>query len=165
MKSIKDRFGMGLMQVPFYDKIGFGHTGGIDGFHSIFAYFPTDEISFAYTINGMNFIGNDISITVLSAVYEKPFEIPEFTTYELTDEDLDKYLGIYSSRQLPLKMTITKVNNQLFGQGTGQSSFPLEATAKDKFEFKQAGIILEFNPTEKTMISIQGGSAFHFERE
>jgi len=165
MRTIKDHFGMGLVQMPFYDRTSFGHTGGIDGFRSIFAYFPTGDISFAYTSNGMNFNGNDISIAVLSAVFDRPFEIPEFATYELTDEDLDKYLGVYSSRQLPLKMTITKANGQLFGQGTGQPSFPLETTGKDKFEFKQAGVILEFNPTEKTMILRQGGGVFNFERE
>jgi len=165
METIKDHYGMGLIQVPFYDKTGFGHTGGIDGFRSVFYYFPTGEISFSYTSNGMNFNGNDISLAVLSAAYDKSFEVPEFTTYALTDEDLDKYLGVYSSKQLPLKMTITKANNQLFGQGTGQPSFPLEATAKDKFEFKQAGVILEFNPTDKTMILKQGGGVFNFERE
>ena len=165
MQTIKDHYGMGLIQMPFYDKIGFGHTGGIDGFRSVFAYFPTGEISFAYTSNGMNFNGNDISIAVLSAVYGKSFEIPEFTIYELSDEDLNKYLGIYSSKQLPLKMTITKANNQLFGQGTGQPSFPLEAIEKDKFEFKQASVVLEFNPTNKTMILKQGGGVFNFERE
>jgi len=167
MQTIKDHYGMGLIQVPFYDKTGFGHTGGIDGFRSVFYYFPTGEISFAYTSNGtnFNFNGNDISIAVLSTAYNQPFEIPEFTTYEPTDEELDRYLGIYSSRQLPLKMTITKVNNQLFGQGTGQPSFPLEAIAKEIFEFKQAGVILEFNPTDKTMILKQGGGVFNFEKE
>jgi len=165
MKAIKDYLGMGLIPMPFYDKTGFGHTGGIDGFRSVFVYFPTGEISFAYTSNGMNFNGNDISIAVLSASFNKPFEIPEFTTYELTDEDLDRYLGVYSSKQLPLKMTITKEHNQLFGQGTGQPSFPLEAVGKDKFEFKQAGVVLEFNPTDNTMILRQGGGVFNFERE
>ncbi|MDR1155688.1 MAG: beta-lactamase family protein, partial [Bacteroidales bacterium] len=162
MKTIKDNFGMGLIQMPFYDRIGFGHTGGIDGFRSMFAYFPDDSISFACTSNGMNFNINDIAIAVLSAVYSKPFEIPEF---DVTDEELDKYLGVYSSKQLPLKITISKVNGKLIGQGTGQPSFPLEATAKDKFEFAQAGIILEFNPAGGTMILKQGGGVFDFERE
>ncbi|MCL2726771.1 MAG: beta-lactamase family protein [Bacteroidales bacterium] len=165
MMTIKDRFGMGLALIPFYDKTGFGHSGGIDGFRSLFAYLPTGEISFAYTSNGMNFNGNDIAIAVLSASYNMAFEIPEFLTYELTEEDLDMYLGVYSSKQIPLMITITKANGKLFGQGTGQPSFPLEATAKDKFEFKQAGLILEFNPSNKTMILKQGGGVFNFERE
>jgi hypothetical protein len=113
----------------------------------------------------MNFNGNDISIAILSATFDKPYAIPAFTTYELTDEELDKYLGVYSSKQFPLKMTITKANNKLFGQGTGQPSFPLEATGKDKFEFRQAGIVLEFDPENGTMRSVQGGRAFNFERE
>jgi CubicO group peptidase (beta-lactamase class C family) len=165
MRNIKDQFGMGLLQMPFYDQTGFGHEGGIDGFVSLFAYFPDSNISFAYTANGMNYNGNDIAIAVLSVVYNKPFEIPEFTAFDITDEELDKYLGVYSSKQLPLKMTITKANGKLFGQGTGQPSFPLESTAKDKFEFKQAGVILEFNPADKTMILKQGGGVFNFERE
>jgi hypothetical protein len=165
MRTIKDYLGMGLIQIPFYDKTGFGHTGGIDEFRSVFGYFPTGEISFAFTTNGIDFSVNDITITLLSAAYDMPFEIPEFTIYELTEEDLDMYLGIYASKQLPLKMTITKANNQLFGQGTGQPSFPLEAVGKDKFEFKQAGLMMEFNPTEKTMILRQRGGIFNFERE
>jgi len=163
MKTIQDFYGMGLIQMPFYDKTGFGHTGGIDGFRSVFAYFPTGEISFAQTSNGLNFNGNDISIAILSAVYDKPFEIPKFT--RLTDEELDKYLGVYSSKQLPIKVTITKVNKQLFAQGTGQPTYPLDATAKDIFKSEAVQAILEFNPTDKTMILKQGGGVFNFERE
>jgi CubicO group peptidase (beta-lactamase class C family) len=157
MKTIKDNFGMGLIQAPFDGKIGFGHSGGIDGFRSLFLYFPDSNISFAYTTNGINYKGNDIAIAVLSAAYNKPFDIPEFKTYELTDKDLDKYLGIYSSEQLPLKMTITKNNGELFAQATGQSAFPLEATEKNKFQYLEAGVILEFNPGKKTMVLKQGG--------
>ena len=165
MKTIKERIGMGLFQMPFYDKAGFGHGGSIDGFVSTFAYFPDSNISFAFITNGINYNNNDIAIAILSAVFDKPFNIPEFKTFHITDEELDKYLGVYSSGQLPLKMTITKVNGQLFGQGIGQPDFPLEATEKDKFEFVRAGIILEFNPTDKTMVLKQGVGVFNFVRE
>jgi len=165
MKTLKERFGMGLIPFPFYEHIAFGHGGGIDGFGSLFAYFTDSKISFAYTANGLNYSGNDIAITVLSAVFNKPYEIPEFKIVHLSDEELDKYLGVYSSSQLPIKITITKANGRLFGQGTGQPSFPLETTGKDKFEFVQAGIVLEFNPTDKTMVLRQGGGVFNFVRE
>ena len=78
MKTIKDSFGMGLIQMPFYNKTSFGHSGGIEGFQSLFAYFPDDNISIAYTANGINCNVNDIAIALLSAVYDKPFEIPKF---------------------------------------------------------------------------------------
>jgi len=102
---------------------------------------------------------------VLSAVYDKPYDIPLFSTIELQSEDLDQYLGIYSSAQLPMKITVTKNNNKLIAQATGQSSFPLEATEKDKFIFQLAGIVLEFNPSEKTMMLKQGGGQFLFTRD
>jgi CubicO group peptidase (beta-lactamase class C family) len=165
MKTIKGHFGMGIFRVPFYDQMGFGHNGAIDGFASLFAYFPDSNISFAYTANGLNYNGNDIAIAILSAAYNKPFEIPEFTIYDVTDEELDKYLGVYSSKQLPLKMTMTKANGKLFGQGTGQPSFPLEATEKDKFKCEPIGVVLEFNPADRTMVLKQNGGIYNFVRE
>lgn len=165
MKTIKDDFGIGLFQIPFYDKIGYGHNGGIDGFSSIFSYFSDGNVSYALTSNGTNFNNNDITIAVLSAIYNKPYDIPDFKIYEVQSEELDQYLGIYSSIQIPLKITITKENATLIAQATGQSSFPLEATEKDKFKFSQGGIALEFNPAEKTMILKQGGGQFTFKKD
>ncbi len=165
MKTIKDNYGMGLFQIPFYNKKGYGHTGGIDGFSSVFSYFSDGNISYALTSNGTNFNNNDISIAVLSAVYDKPYDLPEFSTYEVTSEDLEIYLGVYASEQIPLKISVTKDNATLIAQATGQSSFPLEATEKDKFKFDQAGVVLEFNPAEKSMVLKQGGGQFTFTKE
>ena len=165
MKTIKDGYGIGLFQIPFYKSIGYGHSGGIDVFSSVYSYFPDGKISYALTSNVTNMNNNDISIAVLSAVYDKPYEIPIFTTFNLTSEDLDKYLGVYSSSQIPLKITITKDGNTLIGQGTGQPVLPLEATDKDKFKFEQAVAKFEFNPTEKTMILFQVGGKIEFKKE
>ena len=165
MKTIKDGYGIGLFQIPFYKSVGYGHTGGIDGFSSIYSYFSDDKISYALISNGTNINNNDISIAVLSAVYDKPYEIPVFTTFTLTSEDLDKYLGVYASKQIPLKITISKDGNTLIAQGTGQTAFPIEATEKDKFKFDQAGAKFEFNPTAKTMILFQGGGQINFTKE
>lgn len=165
MKTIKDNFGMGLFQIPFYDKTGYGHSGEIDGFHSVFSFFPGDKVCFALFSNGLNCVLNDISIAVLSAVYNKEYEIPTFKSSEMTSEELDKYTGVYASSQLPMKITVTKNNKTLIAQATGQPSFPLEATGKDKFKFDQALLVMEFNPAEKTMILKQGGGVFNFAKE
>jgi hypothetical protein len=42
-------------------------------------------------------------------------------------------------------------------QATGQS-FPLTAIKKDTFEFRAAGITLEFNPIANQMTILQGGT-------
>ena len=165
MKTIKDGYGIGLFQIPFYKSVGYGHTGGIDGFSSVYSYFADDKISYALISNGTNINNNDISIAVLSAIYDKPYEIPVFTTFTLTSEDLDKYLGVYASKQTPMKITISKDGNTLIAQGTGQPAFPIEATEKDKFKFDKAGAKFEFNPTVKTMILFQGGGQINFTKE
>jgi len=165
MITVKDGYGIGLFQIPFYKSIGYGHTGGIDGFSSVYSHFADDKISYALISNGMNINYNDISNAVLSAVYDKPYEIPVFTIYNLTSEDLDKYLGVYASIEIPLKITITKDGNSLIAQGTGQQAFALEATDKDKFKFDQAGAKFEFNPTERTLILFQGGGQIKFIKE
>jgi len=165
MKTIKDNYGMGLFKFPFYDKAGYGHTGGIDGFSSVFTHFSNENISYAMTSNGTNFNNNDISLAVLSAIYGKPFSIPEFKTFNVSAEDLEKYSGIYSSTQLPMKITVTNENNTLKAQATGQSAFPLEPTDKHKFKFDLAGIVMEFNPDDNTMILKQGGGQFVFTKE
>ncbi len=165
MEKLEDNYGMGLFKMPFYNKYSFGHTGGIDGFSSVFGYFPEEKCAFALTSNGTNYDNNEISIALLSVLFNKPFEIPSFKIYELKSEDLDKYLGIYSSPSFPLKITISKSGKVLTAQATGQSAFNLEAIEKDKFEFKQAGIVLEFDTNNKQMTLKQGGGNYKLTKE
>ena len=165
MQTIKDNYGMGLFPVPFYTRQGFGHSGGVDGFHSMLIYFPEDRVSYSITSNALNYNFNDIHIAVLSGIYGMPFDVPSFEVISLTSDDLDKYTGVYSSSQLPLKLTIRKNGSSLEGQGTGQSAFPLEATSEHIFKFSQGGIVMEFSPAENSMILKQGGGVFYFKKE
>lgn len=165
MTQWKDNLGLGLFIIPFYDKQGYGHTGGIDGFSSVFSYFPEDKIAYSLVSNGTNYINNNISIAVLSAVFEKSFDIPSFTTFEVSAEELDQYIGLYSSSSLPVKIIISKEGKLLLAQVTGQPSFPLEPTAKHKFEFNQAGVKMEFDPEKKSMILLQGAGKYAFKKE
>jgi nitrous oxide reductase accessory protein NosL len=64
----------------------------------------------------------------------------------------------------PLKVTITRDAATLHAQTTGQSAFPLEATAADKFKFDTAGIVLEFDAAKNQMILKQGGRKTVFTR-
>ncbi|WP_316795503.1 serine hydrolase domain-containing protein [Pedobacter agri] len=165
METIKDGYGLGLLSQQFFDKKGYGHRGGIDAFTSVFTYFPQDKISFSLTSNGSNYNSNEIPMAVLSSVFNKPFELPDFASYEVKDADLDQYTGIYASEKIPLKLTVTKEKNQLLAQASGQSAMPLEAAGKNKFKITKAGIVMEFDPAQKTMLLKQGGGEFKFERQ
>ena len=165
MKQIKDGYGMGMLQIPFYSRKAFGHTGGIDGFGSTLCYFANDSVAIAYCTNGQVYPMNDILIGILSIYFNKKYTIPAFNTISLTSAELDKYLGIYSSEQLPLKITVTKENNTLIAQATGQQSFPLEPTGKDAFKFDRAGVVMEFNPEKKEFTLKQGGVNYLFTKD
>lgn len=165
MKTITDGYGMGMFQIPFYTKIAYYHGGQIDGFVSHLAYFPEDSLSVAYCSNGQVYPLNDILIGVLSIYFERDYSIPSFTTLQLSTEDLDKYLGIYSNAQFPIKITISKDYMTLLAQATGQPCVPLEATAKDEFKFYQNGFKISFNTDKKEFMMEQGGGSYLFTKD
>ena len=164
MTTIKDNFGMGIFQLPFDQRKGFGHTGGIDGFSSSLGYFPDSNVSVALTSNGNNFDNNQIMIALLSTYYAIPFEMPSFKTVALTEEELDKYLGNFASEELAMTIKVTRKANTLYAQATGQSEFPLDATKADTFEFLAAGIKLKFDLANQQMTLHQGGKSFIFRK-
>ena len=165
MTKLEDGYGMGIFPVPFYDKKGFGHTGGIDGFSSFLYTFPEEKISIALTSNGSRFNNNDIGIAALSACFNLPLQLPSFSALELSAEDLDKYLGSYANPEIPIKISITKDSLSLIAQATGQPSFTLETIGKDSFEFSPAGVEIQFIPEKNLLILKQGGGEFSFKRE
>lgn len=161
MTTLVDNYGMGLIQFPFDELKGFGHTGGIDAFQSMVGYFPDKNVSFAYCSNGVSMSRNDILIGALNIYTGKDFQFPEFKdAIFLSDEELDKYLGTYGAVNFPLKITISKFGNNLTAQATGQPQIQLEAYDVDKFRFEAMGIKLEFKPSENIMILKQGGKEF-----
>ncbi len=165
MKTITDGLGMGMMQFPYEDRKIYGHGGSIDGFNSLLCYFPDEKLAIAYCSNGTVYSINDLLLGALSIYFGKPYSLPVFITYTVTTEELDRYLGIYSSTQIPLKITITKKEAVLYGQATGQPSFPLEAAAKHVFKFERAGIVLTFDPEKNEFLLEQGGGKFTFTKE
>jgi D-alanyl-D-alanine carboxypeptidase len=50
-------------------------------------------------------------------------------------------------------------------QPTGQSSFPLEATAQDKFKFEARGLVFEFDAAKTQMTLKRGGRDLVFTKE
>lgn len=162
MKTMTDGFGMGMFQIPFYERKAYGHNGGIDGFASTLAYFPEDNVAVAYCTNGQTYPMNNILIGVLSVYFNKPYSIPRFN---LKTEDLDKYLGVYSSTQIPPKITITKNAITLFAQVTGGPLFPLDPADRDKFKCDAMGVAIEFNPDKAELTIKEGENRFLFTKE
>ncbi len=161
MTDIVDKYGIGLFRFCFGDKEVFGHTGGIDEFLSKLMYFPNENISIAFSSNGLALSMKNIVDGILSIYFGREYVLPNFESYlNLTSADLNKYLGVYGSSTNPLKITVSKEHNVLIAQASGQPPVPLEAFELHKFKFEQAGIEFEFVPDENKMILKQGGGEY-----
>ena len=148
---------MGMTTFPLGEKTFYGHTGGIDGFNSMLAYMPEEKFAVAYTSNGKVFPVNDILLAVFDIYYNNPFTMPTFETVEVSADELEKFVGVYSNENFPLKITVSRKDAKLFAQATGQPEFPLEVTAKNEFKFDRAGIVLKFDAAKNQLTLIQGG--------
>ncbi|RAJ77365.1 CubicO group peptidase (beta-lactamase class C family) [Chitinophaga dinghuensis] len=165
MKTLRDNFGIGMGRFPYANSFAYGHTGGIDGFQSVLVYFPEEKLSVAITANGLVYPYNNLLKCALSGFFNQPFEMPVFNAVAITSESLDQFVGSYATTQIPIKIKITKADNKLYGQATGQQAFPLEASSPTTFQYEPAGVVLEFNIEKKELLLKQGGQTFQFTKE
>jgi len=166
MMEIQDGFGIGLFTAPYNDKIAYGHTGGIDGFQSNAFYFPEGKISITYLSNGVAIPVNNILIGTLKIYYGDEYKLPvPAPAIKVNKAELEQYVGIYSSPAVPIKMDIFLQGETLYGQGTGQQKFPLEAYEKHKFRFEPAMLEIVFDPTKSELKILQGGGEVIMNRE
>lgn len=159
MTSIKAEYGLGLFNFPYNKKKFIGHTGGIDGYRSIVGYNKEDDLAFVQLTNGMATSFNDISIAILASYYKDSFDIPTFQKSISVSEDiLEKYVGTYSGKNFPLKLTFHYENGALFGKasGPGQGLIPFEATSNTDFSYLRAGIKLKFSADGNSLEFTQG---------
>lgn len=159
--------GIGLLKMPHGKMVGYGHSGGIDGYISFAVYYPEDRISISITSNGVNYDFNYIYYIILRSIYDKPIENPQFDTITLAEEDLDKYLGVYVCDLSPVKIDVTKSGNILVIQGTGQPSYGLAAVKEHTFEMFFLGQKIEviFHPENKTLTYRMAGLVFEYTNE
>ena len=165
MKTLNDNFGMAMFETDFDGKKGYGHDGGIDLFRSTLTYFPDQKLAIAYCSNNGAYNFDKVKEAALSIYFNKPFTFPEFKPTSLKSEVLDKYPGIYSTKQMPSKITITRNNNTLIVQVTGQPQFVLEPVAQDRFTVSEVGTILDFEPGKNRFVLEQGNSEMYFTKD
>jgi hypothetical protein len=77
----------------------------------------------------------------------------------------DDHVGVYSSLEAPVKLTITRDGATLFFQPPGaESAAPLEAMAQDKFQIEGAAVI-EFDAAKNQMTIKRCGGERVFTKE
>ena len=157
MKTMRDGDGLGMEPFTFAGKTFYGHTGGGDNYGAWLAYLPEEKLAVAYTTNAKVHPVREIMSGIVDIYYNQPFQIPTFEAIAVSPEVLDKYVGVYSSPESPMKFTITREGTTLFFRPGAQSAVPLEATAQDKFKIEGA-VVIEFDAAKNQMtIKRRGG--------
>jgi serine-type D-Ala-D-Ala carboxypeptidase/endopeptidase len=124
-------FGVGTFTTPF--GRAFFKEGHDDGWGYYSICFPDKKIAVVIMTNNDNgesifkeFLAYSIGDTFTPWRWGNyiPYNYippPVLNIYKVTTQDLDKYLGVYNSKQLPIKIVITKNNLNLIAQATGQN--------------------------------------------
>ena len=82
-----------------------------------------------------------------------------------TVEVLTDYLGVYSSPEFPMKITVSENSGTLVLEAEGQPALPLESEGGGEFSMEEAGLSIQFN-AEKTGFKLDiGGQVFDLTKE
>ncbi len=165
MKTIRDGEGLGLVPFTYVGRTFYGNTGGGDNYGSWLVYEPQEKLTVAYTTNAKIYPVAKIVSGVIDIYYNEPFQIPSFEGIAVSPEVLEKYVGVYSNPEAPMKFTITRKDATLFGQPGNESAVPLEATSPDKFQLAGGRVVLEFDAAKGQMMLKRGGTERVFTKE
>lgn len=173
MMLFQDGYGLGLVRVPFYEKVGVGHNGIIDGFQLTAATFQNEDITFAILGNGINEPLNEVAIGVLSILFERDFEIPDFSVepdlVTLSEEEKEAFTGSYSSEDIALEIDVFIQGGSVMAQATGQGPFPLTSYEDGIMKFHPASLEMVFGSMADGKYQVfelnQGGQSYRFSRK
>lgn len=156
------------------------HGGADAGYRTYLARFPDQKFSVAVFSNLGSFNPGSIALQIADIYLEnainaakKPEKVAEKEilktetiagkTVEVSETSLNSYAGRYEL-QPGFVITISTDDGGLKAQATGQPQFPMTAVAQNKFEFKEAGILITFNKNDQGEIHQltlnQGGGEF-----
>jgi hypothetical protein len=84
---------------------------------------------------------------------------------QLSNDDLEKYAGIYDNEDLKMKISVKVINGYLVGQATGQGPYQLSAVKEHVFNNLSYKLVMEFHLEQGEFILIQNGGYFPFIKE
>jgi len=162
MKTIKDRYGMGLFRYTTNDREGFGHRGRIDEFRATSIYFSKDKLSFTLISNGSKIDINEIYTEILKLyLNDAPVEISE--------SEVKKFVGVYISQKDPNdKSVFIQDKNVLVNFIKSEFKEPLVYKGNNRFVLEQMyaeSISFTFSDDGKEMIFEQGGNRWNYVKE
>jgi hypothetical protein len=80
-------------------------------------------------------------------------------------ENLDVYLGKFSSKMIPIKIEVIDEDGTLVINADGQPSLPMVNEGNGKFTMKEAGVSVQYDTKKETFALDVSGQIFEFARE
>jgi len=164
MCDIQGQFGRGLFHVGPDDAVCFGHLGGIDGYVSLFTWFPQERLSVAICSNGLNMRQEYVLDAILRAVHGEDVDIPDFKYVLLRAEELMPFSGTYTCPDICLTLSLFAKGAHLYCQVSGQQPILLDARRAGLFECQKGGIEIEFGSGFESFVLRQAGQEFALKR-
>lgn len=155
MTTMVDDYGMGIFPYEFDSDKGYGHNGRIEEFYSAVRYYPERKLAVSYITNGILYPRIDILEGILKICFNDDYTIPFSKHVDLQSSDLDKYIGTYSSGDLPFKVVCKRNNNnkELVFEAAGKT-MEAQPVSTNYFMNLKTGSFFEFN-TDKSKLQIK----------
>ncbi len=164
MTTMIDDYGMGIFPYEFDSTKGYGHNGRIEEFYSTVRYYPEKKLAISYITNGILYPRSDILEGVLKICFNDDYTIPFSKRVVLQDSDFDKYVGTYSSGDLPFKVVCKKNDNKLILEAAGKK-MEAEPVNINYFMNLKTGSFFEFNPEKGELQIKETDNVYYLQKE
>lgn len=164
MTTLIDDYGMGIFPFNHNKETGFGHNGRIEEFYSALHYYPGHKISICYITNGIDYPRTDIMEGIEKICFNEPFTIPFNSEQDKSAGSLDIYLGTYSSKELPMVITVTKKGQQLLIETQGKV-FETSLVSPDYFMNSASGYFFQFDPVRNQLTVKETDNRYTFNKQ
>jgi CubicO group peptidase (beta-lactamase class C family) len=161
MITIIDDYGMGIFPYDFDSTKGYGHNGRIEEFYSATRYYPEKKLAVSYITNGILYPRIDILKGILKICFNDDYEIPFSKPIAI---DFQKYIGTYSSGDLPFKVICKTDNKKLIFEAAGRT-METEPVSTNYIMNLKTGSFFEFNPEKGELQIKETDNVYYLQKE
>jgi len=141
---IKDEYSYGWVLDDFFGRTGMWHNGATTGFRSFIIRFINDDICIIALSNIEFSRIEKICIDIAAIIFGKKYEMPKKRVAIKVDPKVyDTYVGRYELKP-DFILSITKEEDQLFVQATGQGKIAIFPESETKFFCKDVDAQISF---------------------
>jgi D-alanyl-D-alanine carboxypeptidase len=164
MTTMIEGYGMGIFPYDFDTTKGYGHNGRIEEFYSAVRYYPEKKLAISYITNGILYPRIDILEGVLKMCFNDDYAIPFSKPVVLQSSDFDKYVGTYSSNDLPFKVVCKNNDKKLIFEAAGKT-MEAEPVNINYFMNLKTGSFFEFNPEKGELQIKETDNVYYLQKE